>query len=402
MRLKTLLLAAIAVLLPALAHAQSVKTKSQLLSEFQTCASQGLGPGCLTASSIQDFIASIVPDASNGFSAAGTTQGTAAALTAHITNVSTVTPGSGVILPGGVPGQRWLVFNTGTNPLNLYPASGAQISGPGGLLAMNAALSVAVNSCAEVVATTATLWQAVSLCGSGSGGGTQTQYAALGWYPGVNPTDEPILSAIPTAITLTSITGTPTIPTGQAGTTASVYGVGPGAPCSGGSVLHSGSFNANGAVGAPQTLTITGGITLEIGSSVCIETAGATGWSSSTTGKGAIMVGWQPVTTPVLACQIGGSTVGSSSTDGCTSLVYQVTGDSAQATYTVTAGAQLQRNGVTDTGTSNVILLLACSGNLYQENNTPTWYKWPNPPTWPAGPWTQIAGDPRLTTPACQ
>ena len=67
-----------------------------------------------------------------GVSAAGTTQGTATQLTAQIANVTTVTAGSGVNLPGAVvstttqsAGLQVFVENNGANPLSVYPAQGA-------------------------------------------------------------------------------------------------------------------------------------------------------------------------------------------------------------------------------------------------------------------------------------
>ena len=56
----------------------------------------------------------------NAVSAAGTTQGTATAISADVVNVSTVASGAGVILPL-VPGGSMLVYNSGANPLKVYP-----------------------------------------------------------------------------------------------------------------------------------------------------------------------------------------------------------------------------------------------------------------------------------------
>jgi hypothetical protein len=54
-------------------------------------------------------------------SAAGTTQGTATALTKEFNVVSTVLTGNGVVLPTAVAGYRITVLNTSANALAVYP-----------------------------------------------------------------------------------------------------------------------------------------------------------------------------------------------------------------------------------------------------------------------------------------
>jgi hypothetical protein len=58
--------------------------------------------------------------------AAGTTQGTAAALTARTTKVTGATGTNGVMLPAN-PGW-YAVWNNAANPLKVYPPVGSQIS----------------------------------------------------------------------------------------------------------------------------------------------------------------------------------------------------------------------------------------------------------------------------------
>lgn len=65
-----------------------------------------------------------------GLSAAGSTQGTAAQLSAGFNQVTTVGSGQGVILAAQV-GVPQIVFNGGANTLTVYPPSGAQIDGLG-------------------------------------------------------------------------------------------------------------------------------------------------------------------------------------------------------------------------------------------------------------------------------
>jgi hypothetical protein len=63
--------------------------------------------------------------------AAGTTQGTATALTADQNNVATGTANQGVVLPTGVPGMRVLVWNSTGATIKIYPAGTGTIDGGG-------------------------------------------------------------------------------------------------------------------------------------------------------------------------------------------------------------------------------------------------------------------------------
>lgn len=78
-------------------------------------------------------------------SAAGTTQGTATALTLDYNNVTTVAANSGVVLPVSSAGRRITVKNNGANALTVYPASTGTIDA----LSANTGLSVPVGA-AEV------------------------------------------------------------------------------------------------------------------------------------------------------------------------------------------------------------------------------------------------------------
>lgn len=83
-----------------------------------------------------------------GLVAAGTTQGTALAITAAYNNVSTVAANTGVILPSpGATGVRLVVWNHGANTLNIYPAVGHSINA----LANNAPLTVAAGAKAALI-----------------------------------------------------------------------------------------------------------------------------------------------------------------------------------------------------------------------------------------------------------
>lgn len=61
-------------------------------------------------------------------SAAGTTQGTATAVTTSNNLVTTVAASSGVILPSSQQGDWLIIYNGGANPLSVYPPVGAKIN----------------------------------------------------------------------------------------------------------------------------------------------------------------------------------------------------------------------------------------------------------------------------------
>lgn len=87
-------------------------------------------------------------------SAAGTTQGTATALTKEMNIVSTVASGAnGVVLPTAVAGMVLTITNTTANTLNVFPASGAAINS----LAANASFSQGTTTI-QFIAPTATQW----------------------------------------------------------------------------------------------------------------------------------------------------------------------------------------------------------------------------------------------------
>jgi hypothetical protein len=89
-----------------------------------------------------------------GISAAGSTQGTATALTKTFNVISTVGAGQGVKLPSPEAGEILLVANQGANALSVYPDTGHSINN----LASNAALSVATDTRRLFFATASNKW----------------------------------------------------------------------------------------------------------------------------------------------------------------------------------------------------------------------------------------------------
>lgn len=90
----------------------------------------------------------------SGISSAGGSQGTATALTKNVNVVSTVSAGTGVLLPTTTGGLKITVINTGANSLNVYPNSGAQINSGG----PNSPYVLATGGKLEFMSTSATQW----------------------------------------------------------------------------------------------------------------------------------------------------------------------------------------------------------------------------------------------------
>lgn len=94
------------------------------------------------------------PGAATGLAAAGTSQATATAITAEVSEFTTVPSGAGAVL-GIIPvGTTETICNDGANAENVYPQVGGTIQG----LAMNAAASVPAASCLSFRRLSTTLW----------------------------------------------------------------------------------------------------------------------------------------------------------------------------------------------------------------------------------------------------
>lgn len=91
--------------------------------------------------------------------AAGTTQGTATALTDEWNEITTTPVNSGVLLFDFGEGLETTVWNVGANALKVYPPIGAQIDA----LGVNAAYSLAVNKAQVFYQLSATQWRSLQL-----------------------------------------------------------------------------------------------------------------------------------------------------------------------------------------------------------------------------------------------
>jgi hypothetical protein len=88
---------------------------------------------------------------SDVLSSTGTTQATALALISDWNNVTTVTAGSGVLLPALTMGQQiWVFNNDPANNLNVYPPSGASITYQSVNAGINNPISVAFASLVSI------------------------------------------------------------------------------------------------------------------------------------------------------------------------------------------------------------------------------------------------------------
>jgi len=92
-----------------------------------------------------------------GISAAGSTQGTATAISKEINIVSTVASGAGVVLPTAVAGMAITITNTSANSLLVYPATGAQINS----LGTNIGFTQVSGATLQFVAPTSTQWYTI-------------------------------------------------------------------------------------------------------------------------------------------------------------------------------------------------------------------------------------------------
>jgi hypothetical protein len=99
-----------------------------------------------------------VVDNNNAVSAAGSTQGTATALTVDYNVVTTVAASAGVKLPTATAGRRIVIVNKGASTLTIYPATSAYIDA--GLI--NAGISVASNGSIELMASSSTQWYSIA------------------------------------------------------------------------------------------------------------------------------------------------------------------------------------------------------------------------------------------------
>jgi hypothetical protein len=132
-------------------------TANQITASASTGAITLTTPATFTApGTIQDTLGMLYSTTA-GVSAAGTTQGGAAALTTSFNTITTVGSGSGVALPAAIKGMRVVIVNLGANTLKIYPASGGAIDSA----STNAAVTLTVNTGVTFEASSTTQWYTV-------------------------------------------------------------------------------------------------------------------------------------------------------------------------------------------------------------------------------------------------
>lgn len=134
----------------------------------------------LTFTEVDDNFIALNTTVVVGITAAGTTQGTATALTNTINSVDTVAVGTGVILPPALVGYTITVTHHGANALNLYPEVGGTVEG----LATNVPLVLLPGMCYRAACPTTGNWVGVDI---------------NPWHDEVNSFAMPIATVNPTA-----------------------------------------------------------------------------------------------------------------------------------------------------------------------------------------------------------
>jgi hypothetical protein len=100
---------------------------------------------------------------------------------------------------------------------------------------------------------------------------------SIGWIAGQNPNNA-IASVINQPMTVNAIVAAVEVANGSTAT-VTVNHAPSGVACSAGTALHSGSFNANGAAAADQSLPVTT-TSLAVGDRICLQTTGGSNWGS--------------------------------------------------------------------------------------------------------------------------
>ncbi len=93
---------------------------------------------------------------SDTFSAAGTTQGTAAAIKSSITIITTCSNNAGVIMPNSSHKDSFWIYNGTANTCIVYPPTSAQFND----VAVNSGITLASHTVIIVIKVTNTRWLA--------------------------------------------------------------------------------------------------------------------------------------------------------------------------------------------------------------------------------------------------
>jgi hypothetical protein len=327
--------------------------------------------GLLVTTGIQE-------SSTNSITAAGTTQGTATALTTDYNVVTTTASGTGVVLPAGTAGRCISVVNRGANTLNIYPAVGGQIDA----LGTNIATTLVTNATLVLQSISATQWYIVSNSGS-SGGVTTFSAGTTGFTPN---------SATSGAVTLAG-----TLNAANGGTGNATYAIGDLLQASAtttllrlpavatGNALISGGVTTqstwgkigltthisgtlapgNGGTGATAVPT-NGQLLIGNGTNFAVATLGSGTGISTTPGAGTLTINNTGVTSNVATANqttvsgaTGAVTVGLSSTLIAPGSLQVTTSTQTSATNTISAAGTTQGTGTVLTTDYNVVTTTA-------------------------------------------
>lgn len=112
----------------------------------------------LTFAEVDNNFTALNTTVSASVTSAGSTQGTATAITSTVTFITSAAAGTGVILPAPDLGTKATIVNHGANPVNIYPASGHTIDNG----TVDAPLLLPHGCAVDVIGTTSTNWTGVT------------------------------------------------------------------------------------------------------------------------------------------------------------------------------------------------------------------------------------------------
>lgn len=109
----------------------------------------------LVAAHLPPNTAAFIGGVPSTIASAGSTQGTATAITSSLVTATGATGATGVILPAAMPGDSVTVYTSAaTNALLVYPPTGAAINAA----SANAAYSLAAQTAKRFICLSATQW----------------------------------------------------------------------------------------------------------------------------------------------------------------------------------------------------------------------------------------------------
>jgi len=218
---------------------------------------------------------------SSAVSAAGTTQGTATAITSDYNVITTAAASSGVILPTATIGRRIVVVNKGANTVNIYPATGGAIDS----LGANVAITLISSGVMTFNASSTTQWySSYNLYTSAAAAAGVTSFSA--GTTGLSPS-----SATTGAVTLSGTLNVANGGTGlTSGTSGGVLYYSASSTLASSAALAASSIVLGGGAGAAPSTTTTGtGVVTAIGNNV--NTTGGLVTQSGTLAASALLLG---------------------------------------------------------------------------------------------------------------